>query len=276
MIWYASNGKERIKQMQKIQKFSLFFLSMFLWNTPAQAFSVKHDFFVTVGVFDASRTEFSYTLTPSNYQITSTVKTNGLFNTLYPFIAEYRTSGNIIGGKMVATDYNYTSKSRFNTRGKKVFFDKNGEPSYRISSKNGKEKKHPFDKSPTPADTFDLQTVLAKLTKQYNELGFCHARFAVYDGKRRFDVVANDQGADILSENEHSSYSGKASKCSIHIDKLLSEEDDTLWEFSANKPIYFWIVKDDKTKHAFIARIQIKETPLGELNAYAEKITIKD
>ena len=276
MIWYASNGKERIKQMQKIQKFSLFFLSALLWSIPAQAFSVTHNFFVTVGVFDASRTDFSYTLTPSAYQITSTVRTNGLFDTLYPFIAEYKTSGKITRGKMITTDYGYISKSRFNTRGKKVFFDENGEPSYRISSKNGKDKKQPFDKSPSPADTFDLQTVLAKLTKQYNELGFCHARFAVYDGKRRFDVVAQDEGTETMTANEHSFYTGEAAKCSFHIDKLLSEEDDTLWEFSANKPIYFWIAKDKKTKHPFVARIQIKETPLGELNAYAEKITIED
>lgn len=269
----CQNVKERIKLMQKI---TTFFLIVLLAASPAQAFSIRHEFFVTVGAFDASKTEFAYTIAPSSYQISSKVSTNGFFDTVYPFKAEYLTAGTISGNKMTATDYNYTSTSRFNTRSKKVVYNAKGEPLYQISSKNGKSKQRDFEPSPDPADTFDLQTVLAKLTRQYNQLGFCDSRMAVYDGKRRFDVIFKDEGQDTLSANKHSFYSGSAAKCSLHIDKLLSEDDDTLWQFSANKPIYFWIARDETSKHPFIARILIKDTPLGELNAYASKITVKE
>jgi hypothetical protein len=40
---------------------------------------------------------------------------------------------------MIVTDYNYESKSRSKTRGKKVFFNKLGEPQYQISSKKTKD-----------------------------------------------------------------------------------------------------------------------------------------
>ncbi len=269
----CQNVKERINSMQK---FTTFFLIAILLPTVANAFSVKHRFFVTVGAFDASITEFTYELLPSNYKITSNVSTNGFFDSIYPFQATYQTSGKINNDKMITTDYNYQSKSRFKSRGKKVFFNEKGEPQYQISTKNGKDKKRNFEPSPTPADTFDLQTIFAKIAKQYYELGFCDSKLAVYDGKRRFDVIIKDKGKSKLTANKHSFYTGEAALCSMHIDKLLSEDDDTLWQFSANKPIFFWIAKYANSNYPFIAQISIKNTPLGELNAYTTQITIEE
>lgn len=273
MLWYASNVKERIRLMKK---FTTLFLITFLLPSAVQAFSVQHDFFITIGAFDASITKFTYSLNQTDYQITSDVTTNGFFDSIYPFQAKYHTSGKITTSQMKTSAYGYESKSRFNTRSKLVFFNQNGEPLYQISSKNDKTKKREFKPSPTPADTFDLQTIFAKIALQYNTVGFCDSRLAVYDGKRRFDVIFKDVGTEELTQNEHSFYAGKANKCTMHIDKLLSEDDDTLWEFSANKPIYFWIARDTKTNYPFIAHIQIKDTPLGELNAYTTKISIKE
>ena len=265
------NIKERINFMQKF----ILSLLFFLLPLSANAFTVKHDFFVTVGFFDASKTSFAYTLNQNSYKISSDVKTNGFFDTIYPFQAIYNTTGIITDSQMQTTDYNYTAKSKFNTRTKKVFYQ-NGIPQYQISGKNGKEKKREFAPAPTPADTFDLQTVMAKIAKQYNEVGFCDSFLRIYDGKRRFNVAFKDEGTDKLESNEHSFYSGEAAKCSMNIVKELSEDDDELWEFSSNKPVYFWIAKDKKSRYPFIAKVQIKQTPLGELNAYTTNITIEE
>ena len=269
----CQNVKERIKLMKKI---TTFFLIIYLWSTNSYAFSVTHNFFVTVGTFDASITEFTYSLLPTTYKISSNISTNGLFDAIYPFRANYSTSGKIVNNKLTTTNYNYKSQSRFNTRAKQVFYNQDGLPIYQISTKNNKSKKRNFEPPQTPADIFDLQTVLAKLTHQYNELGFCDSRLAVYDGKRRFDVIFKDEGQEDLIKNKHMFAQGLAAKCSLQIDKLLSEEDDNLWELSANKPIYFWIARDKQTNKPFIARIQIKNTPLGELNAYTTSINIED
>jgi hypothetical protein len=259
-----------------MRKITTLFFTLLMLPSRVFAFSVEHDFFVTVGAFDASLTQFTYTLEPNAYGIKSVVSTNGVFATLYPFQAEYKTSGKIGTDSMITTDYTYSSRSRFKTRSKQVLFDKEGKPVSQISTRNGKTRKRKFEQSPSPADTYDLQTVIAKLTRQYNDVGFCDSRLAVYDGKRRFDVIFTDEGNDTLVPNEHSSYQGKAVKCALQIDKLLSDDDDTLWQFSANRPIYFWLMRDEATGHPFIAKIQIKDTPLGELNAYLTKTTIKE
>ncbi len=242
----------------------------------AAAFSVTHDFIVFLGPFNASKTRFTYALTPNDYAVNSTVKTFGMFDTLYPFKAEYATTGRIEKNGLATTGYKYASQSRFSHRTKEIIYDPNGQPLYRISSKNGKEKKVFITKDPDNKDTTDLQTVLAELSHQYNQMRFCDSRMHVFDGKRRFDVIFKDEGNEELPANEYRPYAGTAAKCSMYIDKLGSEGDDLLWQITSERPIYFWILSDEKTQLPFIAQIEIESTPLGKMNVYANNITIKE
>ena len=97
----------------------------------------------------------------------------------------------------------------------------------------------------------------------------------VFDGKRRFDVIFEDQGRENLSKAEDFPFEGEAAKCSMYIDKLNSDGDDLLWQLSSDKPIYFWIMKDSASGLPFIAQIKIDDTPLGRLDVKTQKITVK-
>lgn len=241
---------------------------------PVKAAEVSHEFKVFIGPFDASRTNFSYTLSPVSYSVKSDIKTAGFFDTLYPFKAKYFTDGKIKNNQFETAHYHYSSKTRFNNRRKELIYNDKGVPVYRISSKNDKQKKVKLEDIPNNADTTDLQTVFAELAKQYNELHFCDSRMQVYDGKRRFDVIFKDEGQEDISANEHSPYSGIASKCSMYIDKLGEKGDDLLWELTSDRPIYFWILEHQGKP--FIARVLVKETPLGRLEVYTSKVSVKD
>ena len=61
----------------------------------------------------------------------------------------------------------------------------------------------------------------------------------------------------------------------MYIDKLEETGDDLLWQLTSDKPVYFWILKDEKTNKPFIARILIEDTPLGQLNVYTTSINVK-
>ncbi len=259
--------------MKKTALLTLFFI---LSAHSAAAFTVEHDFTVILGMFNASATKFSYSLSPQNYAVSSEVKTAGVFDSLYPFKAVYSTTGKIKKNDMETTSYKYQSKSRFTKRSKELVYDDNGTPVYRISTKNDKAKKVEIDNNPDNKDTTDLQTVFAKLAKQYNDVKFCDSRMEVFDGKRRFDVIFKDEGFDELTPNDYSNIKGKAAKCSMFIDKLNSKDDDLLWELTSERPVYFWIMEDQSGKVPFIAKIAIDETPLGKLDVYAKNITVKD
>lgn len=259
-----------------MKKAFCFLICLLGFPRTAAAFSVTHDFTVFLGPFNASETQFTYALTPTDYAVNSTVKTFGLFDALYPFKAEYATTGRIEKDGLATTSYKYAAKSRFSKRTKEMIYDANGIPVYRISSKNGKEKKVEIAPNPDNKDTTDLQTVLAELSRQYNQLGFCDSRMQVFDGKRRFDVIFKDEGKEELAAGQYRPYAGEAAKCSMYIDKLGADGDDLLWQITSDRPIYFWILTDKQTKLPFIAQIEIESTPLGKMNVYTSNVTIKE
>ncbi|MDY4840833.1 MAG: DUF3108 domain-containing protein [Alphaproteobacteria bacterium] len=255
-----------------MKKFCLISLFLLLFPAQAQAAAVQHNFTIFLGPFNAGKTRFTYTLHPREYSVRSKVETAGIFNTLYPFTAEYATTGKIKGKDLETSSYKYKSQSRFNTRRKELIYDPNGNPVYRISAKNDKVKKVEIESSPDNKDTTDLQTVIAELALQYNKNKNCNARMQIFDGKRRFDTIFKDEGKEEITANEYSSFGGTAHKCSMYIDKLLNDGDDLLWELTSEKPIYFWILEDKESRLPFIARIEIEDTPLGKLQVFTQTI----
>lgn len=255
-----------------MKKFCLISLFLLLFPAQAQAAAVQHNFTIFLGPFNAGKTRFTYTLHPREYSVRSKVETAGIFNTLYPFTAEYATTGKIKGKDLETSSYKYKSQSRFNTRRKELIYDQNGNPVYRISAKNDKVKKVEIEPSPDNKDTTDLQTVIAELALQYNKNKNCNARMQIFDGKRRFDTIFKDEGKEEITANEYSSFAGTAHKCSMYIDKLLNDGDDLLWELTSEKPIYFWILEDKESRLPFIARIEIEDTPLGKLQVFTQTI----
>ena len=53
--------------------------------------------------------------------------------------------------------------------------------------------------------------------------------------------------------------------CTIYVENLADNNDNILWEVSADKPIKMWVKKDDKTQMPYILEIGIDSTPLGAL-----------
>ena len=260
--------------MKKTVIYALFFSCL---SFSVKAYNVTHDFTVVLGPFSASNALFNYNITPQSYEVKSSIETDGIFGSLYPFTAEYLTTGKIKKHIFTTTSYKSNSKSRFNTRNKEMFYDKNGKPTYRISSKNSlSNKKVEILPPPDNVHTTDLQTVLADMIVQYTQLKFCNARKHVFDGKKRFDIVFNDEGTEELEANEYSNYSGKAIKCSIYADNLGQDYDDLIFSLTPENPIYFWILEDKETKLPFIAKIENKSTPLGKLKVYTQNIHIKE
>ena len=245
-----------------------------LLTTDAYAVAVKHHFDAVVGVFNAAEADFTYDVNKMKYAVNSKIYTKGMFDTLYPFEAKYSTSGRIEQEQMKTEHYSYESQSRFNTRTKNVLYNGEGIPLKSISTKNGKKREKPIKIRTDVNNTTDLQSVMAAMARQYLQSGSCKGMRKVFDGKRRYNVIFKDLGQDILSEDEHSPYFGKALKCSMAIDRLKEEGDDLLWKMTSESPVYFWIMKDEKNNVPFIARVKVGKTPLGEMIVYTTKIEV--
>lgn len=257
---------------KKITYLSLF--ATLFFSLPVNALSVKHNFNAFIGPFNASIADFEYQLDNKKYAVKSKIKTHGLFDTLYPFEAIYSTTGFLKKNKMQTDTYKYQSQSRFSKRTKDVIYSSQGIPLQIISSKNGREKIKKVNTTENIDDTTDLQTVVASIANQYNKVKNCNAKMRIFDGKRRFDVIFEDLGTDNIKKDENSPFYGEATKCSMYIDKLKEDGDDMLWQLTSDSPIYFWIMKDKNTQAPFIAKINVEDTPLGEMNVYTTNIEV--
>ncbi|MBQ8465450.1 MAG: DUF3108 domain-containing protein [Alphaproteobacteria bacterium] len=260
-----------------MKKTILYFMLFFCLITSANAYQTTHYATAFLGPFNASNANFTYNITPQSYLVHTNIETFGVFGTLYPFKAEYQTTGNINKNIFMTTGYRSASKSRFNTRKKEMFYDEKGKPTYRISNKNGSNKKK-VEILPPPDNihTTDLQTVLAEIIVQFTKMGFCNARMHVFDGKKNFDIIFNDEGKEDIISNEFSPFSGKAIKCSFYADDLGKNYDDLIFQITPSDPIYVWILKDKKTNYPFIAKLEKPSTILGKLIVYTNKLEIKE
>ena len=261
-----------------MKKFAFYLILFTLLAHTTKAYQITHNTTAFLGPFNASDANFKYDIKPQSYLVQTNIKTNNIFGTVYPFSAEYKTTGTIKNkNKFITTSYKSTSKSRFNTRKKEMIYDKDGKPTYRISNKNSSNnKKVEILPPPDNIHTTDLQTVIAEMIVQFSKMNFCKARMHVFDGKKNFDIIFNDEGKEIITSNKYSPYEGEATKCSFYADDLGQKHDDLIFQITPQNPINVWIMHDKKTNLPFIAKLEKPSTILGKLTVYTKNIKIKD
>ena len=248
-------------------------LSVLLWALPVDSKTLEQNLNVNIGIFDAARATMQYEIDENSYAFSSAVKTAGLFGKLYYFDALYSTKGKIVDNKFITQSYQYTSKSSSHTRTKELVFDKLGTLYERKSSKDNKEKIVKIDVKNQTFDFNDLQSVFAYLTKQLKENRFCDTKQTVFDGKKTYQISITDEGLTDFADKDVA-YKGKALKCSMIIKRTDTQDDDLLFNTTAEREIYFWIAKHEQMP--FVAKIEIDSTPLGKLKAYTTDVNIKE
>lgn len=262
--------------MKKIFLFLLLGLGL-SGRVHANGFEQKMD--VSIGVFDAATIVLDYKATPAEYQISAEVKTANFFDTLYPFVGCYSSKGNILKNKgesqgVLPETYQTYTKSRNHVRTKTIRYDDKGYAYQRISTKDDKKNVVPIKDVPQTADAADLQTIFAELIGNFNQTRSCELVREVYDGKKHYRVIAQDEGTEnryfnLLKRTENSY------KCSFYIENLKDNNDNILWDVSAETPIYFWIGVEQKSKFPYVLEIRIDSTPLGALKVIPTSLKIK-
>ena len=87
-------------------------------------------------------------------------------------------------------------------------------------------------------------------------------------------VIARDEG----TESRYFELPGRtenAYKCSIYIENLKDNNDNILWDVSAEKPIWLWIGVDAAADLPYVLEIRIDSTPLGALKVTPKTLEIK-
>ena len=229
---------------------------------------------VHIGIFDAAKILLEYRQENSHFSVNTKVDTVNVFGTLYSFSGMYESSGLILKDRIVPELYKTRSQSRHHIRTKKILYDKKGIAYKRISSKDGEVSEKPIVGISKTADAADLQSVFAELIQKFMTSGKCNLVREVDDGKKHYKLISKDSGIEkryfeFLQKEE------TAHLCLIYIKNLKDNNDNILWEVSADRPIKLWVKGDEKTKMPIVLEIRIDSTPLGELKVIPNTLKIK-
>ena len=240
----------------------------------SDALVLKQQMGVHIGVFVAAEVTLQYDNGASRFVISADVRTANLFNTLYPFNATYESNGKRFKGKILPELYQTRSQSRNHIRTKKIFYDKKGVAYKRISTKDEKISEAPISGISKTADAADLQSVFAEFIQNLADYGHCNLVREIDDGKKHYRFISKDMGEtkryfELFKRKETVRF------CSVYVENLKNNNDNILWNVSADKPIKLWVGKDEKTGMPFVFEIVIDSTPLGALKVMPLSLDIK-
>ncbi|MDJ0685504.1 MAG: DUF3108 domain-containing protein [Alphaproteobacteria bacterium] len=124
-------------------------------------------------------------------------------------------------------------------------------------------------------DTIDAVTVFAQQSRRITAGLGCDAKYAVYDGRRRFDLTITSGGMEIIEPNAYSVYNGAAEACRVKIELLGGEQKDKskYAKTARNRTVY--VARPLADGPAVPVRMRI-DTDYGVLMAHLTRISDGD
>ena len=237
-------------------------LVLCFWINEVMALQISQKFMVEVGVFDAAEVKLNYNENKQNYDISAEVKTANFFGSIYPFLGMNAATGINKKNGVKPVVYKNQTTSRNHKRTKTIFYNDDGVAYKRVSTKDERKNEVLIKDVPLSADAADLQTVLAEMFKNVIKNRDCKLNREIYDGKKHYKFIAKNEGLENrwfshIKKNEN------AYKCSFYIENLKENNDNILWDISAQTPINVWFGVDNKDNLPKILEIKIASTPLG-------------
>ncbi|MDF1793682.1 MAG: DUF3108 domain-containing protein [Thalassobaculaceae bacterium] len=151
----------------------------------------------------------------SDYALAAKARTRGILDMFFGWHGETRSAGRYEEGRAVPGIH-----TNFGWRGDKrrsAVLDYG--PDGTVTSAHVDPPPDPDEVTDMPegaaAGTIDPLTVIAQLSRLVTREGSCSGEFAVFDGRRRYDLRITDRGMEALPPTDYSIFSGEARRCGI-------------------------------------------------------------
>ena len=193
---------------------------------PVVAETRGFDFQIAWGHVTLAETTVRLSVLGERYSLFGTGRTEGLFGLLFDWEGWSRTDGVAAAGRKRPVTHVNQGTWNGNLRRTRVDWNVAGAP--RTQSEPPPDE---TEVTPVPAastlDTVDPFTVVLTVIDSLKEKGRCEAREKVWDGRRRYDLVIQHVGPDVLTADRPWSYAGPSVKCSMRIERIGGFRRDT-------------------------------------------------
>lgn len=152
------------------------------------------------------------------YALDGNVRTEGLLRLIYRFNMRTDSAGSFAAGAPAPRFHE--QELRIRGRDRSARLDYPGDGSVATTLIPAEDAGRP---RPTPQQirgTLDPLSALLAIGREVAEAGRCTGRFAIYDGRRRYDLVLADDGSERLGRSAAYAYAGEVRRCSVDAVKI--------------------------------------------------------
>lgn len=235
--------------------------------------TVTLDYAVYIGGSETIRITFETALQATEYKMKMALDGQGILNWWFSWKMSAFSEGRLANGAVVPVRAGADSAWNGKRRRTRLNYVGDGPPSAVILPSADDEDR---DVVPPPLriGARDLAgAVLAALSRMDRSNG-CSVREAVFDGRRRYNLVLKQLGQDIIRRSDYSPFSGPALRCGIKVERIAGYRRNfkpSRWRKSGGATI--WIGRVFRTIPPVPVRMEL-DTVLGALRAHLVKATL--
>ncbi|HXZ02194.1 MAG TPA: DUF3108 domain-containing protein [Stellaceae bacterium] len=145
------------------------------------------------------------------YALSGQVRTVGLLRLFYRLDLQTESQGTVGLGDLQPLFHEQTLRARGKDR--KARLDYPGDGTVLTSLVPAEDPGRPKPTLQQIAHTLDPLTALLAMGHAVAQREQCEGRFAVFDGRRRYDIVLSDDGVERLAPSPAAEYAGEARRC---------------------------------------------------------------
>jgi hypothetical protein len=237
--------------------------------------TVTLDYAVYIGGFETIRISFDTTLSATDYKVKMSLDGQGILDWWFSWTMSAFSEGHLVDGTVLPVRAGTDSHRNGKRRRTWLSFMGGGAPSAVIKPSADDD-----DRGVVPpalrAGALDLAgAVLAGLSWLDRSEG-CTVREAVFDGRRRYNLVLTHLGRDLIQQNDYSPYSGSALRCDVKIERIAGFRRKSMvpkWRNMDGATL--WIGRAFANFPPVPVRMEL-DTVLGGLRAYLVRATLNE
>ena len=156
-------------------------------------------------------------LRPDRYAVELTATTRGAIGFLFPWSSIVRSDGAAATQNLRPRLHEMTSTWRGEQRSVFLEYDGAGGFTARRAVPAAKDDDREVVEDSVAADTVDVLTAVLELMRRIGAGQGCNQTVPVFDGRRRYNLLSNEQGWELIKGSSYSAYAGQALACSLRV-----------------------------------------------------------
>jgi hypothetical protein len=244
-----------------------------LCASPARAEPVKATYEVYFGGFHVLDAEALWQRSPSGYRISAEAETRGMLGWLNPWKGATESRGRLAGGRAIPVHHENRGTADEGEKLVRLRYDGDGD----IAESLVRPEQDWEDRHPLPPDagegTLDPLSVVAGLSELLRSGGRCEGRFAVFDGRKRYDLTVSDAGLQTLEPTDYSIFAGPARGCRVDYEMLGGHRVERSKYAATARERIVWVARPRQGAPLIPVRLKIETaygTVMGHLTGLSE------